>query len=172
MTRIGVISDTHGHFDDRIAEHFKECDQIWHAGDIGSLDVMDALKKVAPVKGVYGNIDNHEVRAEYPRDCRFVVEGMDVWITHIGGKPYVYNKFTRDEMRRNPPDIFVCGHSHILLVQYDKRAKTLCLNPGAAGVKGFHKVRTLLRFTLNNRKVSDMEVVELGSRSSAIDQEI
>ena len=169
MKRIGLISDTHGHYDDRIAEHFKDCDEIWHAGDIGDLSVTDALKNVAPVKAVYGNIDGHKVRAEYGRDLRFICEGMDVWITHIGGKPYVYNKFTRDIMRTNPPDIFICGHSHILLVQYDKRANTLCLNPGAAGVKGFHKVRTLLRFTIDNRKVSNMEVVELGSRSNAVD---
>jgi len=165
MKRIGVISDTHGYFDPKITKYFESCDEIWHAGDIGSLDVMDELKNIAMVRGVYGNIDNAKIRSEYPKNIRFNCENFDVWITHIGGKPYVYNKETRPVMLTNPPDIFVCGHSHILLVQHDKRAKCLCINPGAAGIKGFHKVKTLVRFTLNNGKISEMEVVELGPRS-------
>lgn len=162
--RIGVISDTHGYFDPKVKSYFAECDEIWHAGDIGDLSVIDELKKIAPVRAVYGNIDNHVVRAEHPRDQRFFLEGKDIWITHIGGKPYVYNQFTRPIMQTNPPDIFVCGHSHILLVQYDKRINCLCLNPGAAGIKGFHKVKTLLRFTLKNGQLSDMEAIEIGPR--------
>ena len=165
MKRIGVISDTHGYFDERIAVHFKDCDEIWHAGDIGSLTVTDALREIAPLRAVYGNIDDASVRREFKANVRFNCEGKDVWITHIGGKPYVYNKVTRPIMQTNPPDIFVCGHSHILLVQYDKRVNCLCLNPGAAGIKGFHKVRTLLRFTLDAGDIRDMEVVELGPRA-------
>lgn len=170
MKRIGLLSDTHSYFDDKMIKYLLPCDEIWHAGDIGSLEVMDKLKEIAPVKGVYGNVDNHKVRSEYPKNLRFNCEGKDVWITHIGGKPYVYNKETRPEMLRNPPDIFICGHSHILLVQYDKKLNCLCLNPGAAGVHGFHKVRTLLRFTLDKGEIRDMEAIELGPRSILVDQ--
>ena len=169
MKRIGLISDTHGYFDEKIYKYFSECDEIWHAGDIGSLEVTDKLSEIAPVKAVYGNIDNYQIRSEYPKDLRFNCEGMDVWITHIGGKPYVYNKYTRPIMMSSPPDIFVCGHSHILLVQYDKKVKCLCLNPGAAGIKGFHKTKTLIRFTIEKGKASNMEVIELGPRSTLND---
>ena len=165
MKRIGVISDTHGYFDPGIPKYFDSCDEIWHAGDIGSLEVTDRLSEIAPLRAVYGNIDNARIRAEFKKDVRFNCEGKDVWITHIGGKPYVYNRDTRPIMQLNPPDIFVCGHSHILLVQHDKRANCLCINPGAAGVKGFHKVKTLVRFTIDSGNLSDMEVIELGPRS-------
>jgi len=165
VKRIGLISDTHGHFDEKMVKYLSSCDEIWHAGDIGSLEVTDALKKIAPVRAVYGNIDNHEVRREFKENVRFNCEGKDVWITHIGGKPYVYNNVTRPLMLSNPPDIFICGHSHILLVQYDKKLNCLCLNPGAIGVKGFHKVRTMLRFTIDKGIIKDMEAIELGKRS-------
>ncbi len=162
MKRIGLISDTHGYFHPKLTKYFGECDEIWHAGDIGSLEVTDQLAEIAPVKAVYGNIDNHVIRAEFPKNLRFTCEGKDIWITHIGGKPYSYNQFTRPTMQTNPPDIFICGHSHILLVQYDKRVNCLCLNPGAAGKKGFHKVQTVLRFTLDQGNIRDMEAIELG----------
>ncbi len=141
-----------------------ECDEIWHAGDIGDIAVMDKLKKIAPVRAVYGNIDNHIVRTEYPEHNRFVLEGVSVWITHIGGKPYAYNYNIREEITKNPPKLFICGHSHICKVQFDKKLKTLYMNPGAAGIHGFHKVRTMLRFTLDNGKIKDLEVIELGQR--------
>lgn len=165
MKRIGLISDTHGYIDDRILEHFKDVDEIWHAGDIGVLEVTDALENVAPVKAVYGNIDGAQVRRVFPLNKRFLCEGLDIWITHIGGKPYVYSKEVRPVMRTNPPDIFICGHSHILRVEKDKRANCLYLNPGAAGRHGFHKMRTILRFVLDNKQIRDLEVVELGPRA-------
>lgn len=165
MKRIGLLSDTHSHFDPRFVKYFMECDEIWHAGDIGDIAVMDQLKKIAPVRAVYGNIDNHIVRAEYPEHNRFVIEGVDVWITHIGGKPYVYDYRLREEITKNPPKLFICGHSHICKVQLDKKLKMLYMNPGAAGIHGFHKIRTMLRFTLDNGDIKDLEVIELGKRA-------
>lgn len=165
MKRIGLLSDTHSHFDNRYIKYFMECDEIWHAGDIGDLAVIDQLKKIAPVRAVYGNIDNHIVRAEYSEHNRFVLEGVDVWMTHIGGKPYVYDYRIREKIRKNPPKLFICGHSHICKVQMDKKLKMLYMNPGAAGIHGFHKVRTMLRFTLDNGNIKDLEVIELGDRA-------
>lgn len=165
MKRIGLLSDTHSHFDNRYIKYFMECDEIWHAGDIGDLAVIDQLKKIAPVRAVYGNIDNHIVRAEYPEHNRFVLEGVDVWMTHIGGKPYVYDYRIREKIRKNPPKLFICGHSHICKVQMDKKLRMLYMNPGAAGIHGFHKVRTMLRFTLDNGNIKDLEVIELGDRA-------
>lgn len=165
MKRIGLLSDTHSHFDNRYIKYFMECDEIWHAGDIGDLAVIDQLKKIAPVRAVYGNIDNHIVRAEYPEHNRFVLEGVDVWMTHIGGKPYVYDYRIREKIRKNPPKLFICGHSHICKVQMDKKLRMLYMNPGAAGIHGFHKVRTMLRFTLDNGNIKDLEVIELGHRA-------
>ena len=167
MKRIGVLSDTHGHYDPKFEKYFSECDEIWHAGDIGDISVTDQLKKIAPLRVVYGNIDNHILRAEFPANTRFSLEGFDIWITHIGGKPYVYDWKIRDKINANPPQIFVCGHSHICKVQMDKRLKMLYINPGAAGVKGFHKVRTILRFTLDKGNIKDMEVIELGNRAGS-----
>ncbi|MCT4582202.1 MAG: metallophosphatase family protein [Flavobacteriales bacterium] len=165
MKRIGLLSDTHSHFDPRFIKYFMECDEIWHAGDIGDIAVMDQLKKIAPVRAVYGNIDNHIVRAEYPEHNRFTLEGVTVWITHIGGKPYAYDYRLREEINKNPPKIFICGHSHICKVQLDKKLKMLYMNPGAAGIHGFHKIRTMLRFTLDNGDIKDLEVIELGKRA-------
>ncbi|MGB1247995.1 MAG: metallophosphoesterase family protein [Chitinophagales bacterium] len=168
MRRIGLISDTHSWLDEQVFTYFDEVDEIWHAGDVGDIAVLDALKKVKPVRGVYGNIDNHEVRAELPRDRRFLIEGFDVWMTHIGGYPGRYSKRVREALKHNPPHIFICGHSHILKVMRDKKYKNMfCLNPGAAGVHGFHKVRTLLRFTLDKGNIKDMEVIELGLRGKS-----
>lgn len=159
--RIGVLSDTHGHVDERILHHLQGCDEIWHAGDIGSLVVTDALAKIAPLRAVYGNIDDHRVKAEFPQDLFFNCEGLNVWITHIAGRPSKYNARTRSINERLKPDILVCGHSHILLVQFDRTFNHLHINPGAAGLKGFHKKRTLIRFNINQKKITDMEVVEL-----------
>lgn len=164
MKRIGLLSDTHGCYDEKFKKYFSECDEIWHAGDIGDISVTDELKKIAPLRAVYGNIDGHIIRREFPEHTRFSCEGVDVWMTHIGGKPYVYDWRIREKINKNPPQLFICGHSHICKVQMDKRLKTLYMNPGAAGKKGFHKVRTLLRFTLELGKIKDLEVIELGER--------
>lgn len=164
MKRIGLISDTHSYIDDRIVEYFLECDEIWHAGDIGTIEVVDKLKKIAPLRAVYGNIDNNIIRSEYPKHNRFILEGVDVWITHIGGKPYSYNYGIRQDLIKNTPKLFICGHSHICRVQMDKSLNMLYMNPGAAGIHGFHKIRTIIRFTLDKGNIKDLEVVELGKR--------
>lgn len=170
MKKIGLISDTHSYIDDRILTHFEQCDQIWHAGDIGDLKVTDQLAEIAPVVGVYGNIDNNKARAEFPLHQRFMCEEVDVWMTHIGGPPYVYDYRIREAIKKNPPNLFICGHSHICKVQMDKRLRMLYMNPGAAGRHGFHKIRTILRFTIKGKNIKDLEVVELGSRSKNAEQ--
>ena len=164
MTRILLLSDTHGHMDDRILAYAKEADQVWHAGDIGDLKVTDALRELKTVRAVYGNIDGARVRREFPLDKRFTCEGVDVWITHIGGYPGRYQKRVREMMKLNPPKLFICGHSHILKVQYDKKFDLLHMNPGACGKVGFHKVRTMLRFAIDGKEIRDLEVIELGKR--------
>jgi uncharacterized protein len=165
MKRIVLLSDTHGHFDEKLPKYLEGCDEIWHAGDIGDLAVTDKLKEFSMLRAVYGNIDNHLARREFQEKIRFPLEGFDVLMTHIGGKPYVYSKNIVNELNFNPPQIFICGHSHILRVEYDKKRNFLYLNPGACGVHGFHKVKTLLRFTLDKGNIKDMEVVELGVRA-------
>jgi putative phosphoesterase len=165
MKRIGLISDTHNHLDPKVEKYFKDVDEIWHAGDIGELEITDQLSEIAPVRAVYGNIDGHKVRAEFPLHQKFTMEGVRVWMTHIGGKPYVYDYRIREDIKRTKPDLFICGHSHICKVQLDKRLQTLYMNPGAAGVHGFHKVKTILRFSLDQGKIKDLEVVELGPRA-------
>jgi uncharacterized protein len=163
--RIGVISDTHGHLDAKINKYFSGCDEIWHAGDIGDLSVTDELNKIAPVRGVYGNIDNHQIRREFPLHQRFIIEDCDFWMTHIGGKPYAYNRTIIRELQLNTPKVFICGHSHICKVEFDKRLNMLYINPGAAGIHGFHTVKTILRFCVDEGRLSDMEVIELGKRA-------
>ena len=169
LKRIGLISDTHGHYEPKIEKYFSSCDEIWHAGDIGSLEVTDKLKKIAPVRAVYGNIDNHQVRTEFPGSLRFYCEQVDVCITHIGGRPYAYPKEIREYLKQRPPGLFICGHSHILQVQMDKRLNMLFVNPGAAGVYGIHKVLTIIRFTIDGSRIKDLEVIELRSRSGQVD---
>ena len=166
MKRIGLLSDTHSFLDkDILNKYFKNVDEIWHAGDIGNLeDVTDIIKNTKPLRAVFGNIDNHVARAEFPLDNRFECEGFDVWITHIGGYPNRYNKRVRDAIRANPPKLFITGHSHILKVMPDSKLKLLHVNPGAAGNHGFHKMKTIVRFTINGSNIKDMEVVELGKR--------
>jgi putative phosphoesterase len=164
MTKILLLSDTHGHMDKTILKYAAQADEIWHAGDIGSLSVTDQLEALKPVRGVHGNIDDHVIQKEFPENNRFMCEGVDVWITHIGGYPNRYNVRVREEIRNNPPKLFICGHSHILKVMNDKKLGLLHMNPGACGKHGFHQMRTMLRFVINGDKISDLEVIELGKR--------
>ena len=152
MQKILLLSDTHSYIDNNIIKHVKQADEVWHAGDIGDLRVTDALKKLKPLRAVFGNIDDTEARQEFPLNNRFVCEGVDVWITHIGGYPNKYNVRVRDAIRQNPPQLFICGHSHILKVMFDKKLNLLHMNPGACGKHGFHKVRTMLRFVIDKDK--------------------
>lgn len=165
MKRIGLISDTHGFLDEAVFQHFEECDEIWHAGDVGDAKILERLEEFKLLRAVSGNIDGQSVRSLAPEDQHFNLEGFKVWITHIGGYPPRYNPKVKPLLRVETPDIFVCGHSHILRVMRDPAlSNMLYLNPGAAGREGFHKMRTLLRFSLDKGKVKDMEVVELGKR--------
>lgn len=164
MTRILLLSDTHSHIDERILAYIKQADEVWHAGDIGNLEVTDVIKELKPLRCVYGNIDDDKARMEFPENNRFECENVDVWITHIGGYPGKYNIKVRDEIRRNPPKLFICGHSHILKVQFDKKLNLLHMNPGAAGKHGFHKVRTMLRFVIDKDQIKDLEIIELEER--------
>ena len=161
MTRIGLLSDTHGLLDDRIFEHFAECDEVWHAGDWGSLEVVNKLQAFKPLRGVWGNIDGYEIRQQFPQHNRFRCEEVKVWLTHIGGYPGKYDPSVRPGIFQQPPKLFVCGHSHILKVQFDKNLDLLHINPGAAGKYGFHKVQTLIRFEIDGEKIQNLEVIEL-----------
>jgi hypothetical protein len=164
MKRIGLLSDTHSYLDPAVFKHFQECDEIWHAGDIGEIEVLDKLNKFKPTRAVYGNIDAAIIRKECPLHQRFMCEGVDVWITHIGGYPKRYSPPIKDAIKKNPPKLFISGHSHILKVMYDKDLGLLHMNPGAAGKHGFHQVKTLLRFTIDGKDIKDLEVIELGKR--------
>ena len=167
MTSIGLISDTHGFLNPKVFHHFKDCDEIWHAGDIGSLQVAQELEAFKPFKAVYGNIDGGELRNLYPENLRFECEGLEIWITHIGGYPPRYNKIVKPIITENPPDIFICGHSHILKITTDHTLnKMLYINPGAAGNAGFHQVATLVRFQIDDRKIMNMQAIELGRKGS------
>jgi putative phosphoesterase len=164
MKRILLLSDTHGYMDDRILAYAEKADEIWHVGDIGDLSVTDSLKKIAPLKAVFGNIDSGEIRKEFPLNQRFLCEKVDVWMTHIGGYPGKYSPAIREEISNNPPKLFICGHSHILKVMHDKKLDLLHMNPGAAGNYGIHRVRTMLRFEIDGEKIANLEVIELGKR--------
>ena len=164
MKRILLLSDTHSYIDDAILAHVKQADEVWHAGDIGDLEVTDKIKALKPLKAVYGNIDGSEIRLEFPEHNRFTCEGVDVWITHIGGYPKAYNVRVREDIKKNPPKLFISGHSHILKVMTDKTLNLLHMNPGAVGKHGFHKVRTMLRFTIDNKKIDNLEVIEFDKR--------
>jgi hypothetical protein len=166
--RIGLLSDTHGWIHPSIFEHFDSCDEIWHAGDIGNIETADLLSAFRPLRAVYGNIDGHTVRSAWPMHQRFTSGGVRVWMTHIGGYPGAYEKTVRMELKSDPPDLFICGHSHITRIMYDKAHGLLYLNPGAAGYSGFHKVMTVLRFSVGEGKISDMELIELGERGKAV----
>lgn len=160
MKKILLLSDTHSYIDDRILEYAQQADEIWHAGDIGDICVTDKLAKIKPLRAVYGNIDDNKARAEFPLNNRFTLEGVDVLITHIGGYPGKYNPAIRQEIYTNPPKLFICGHSHILKVMPDKQLGLIHMNPGAVGKHGFQKVRTMLRFELNDGKIENLEVIE------------
>jgi len=164
MKKILLLSDTHSHIDDVILKYVQQADEVWHAGDVGDLHVTDAIKKLKPLRGVYGNIDSAEARLEFPLHNRFMCEGVDVWITHIGGYPGKYNPSIKAEITASPPKLFICGHSHILKVQFDNKLNLLHMNPGAAGKHGFHQVRTMLRFEIEGDKIQSLEVVEIGKR--------
>lgn len=160
MTKILLLSDTHGFLDEVILKYARQADEVWHAGDIGTLEVADKLQAIRPLRAVFGNIDGQEIRSVYPLHNRFTCEKVPVWMTHIGGYPGKYSPTIRDELYKNPPKLFICGHSHILKVQFDPKIKTLHMNPGAAGIAGFHLVRTMLRFEINEDKIEKLEVVE------------
>ena len=164
MTRIGILSDTHGYWDDRYLKHFESCDEIWHAGDIGSMEVAEKLAAFRPLRAVHGNIDSGDVRRIYPAIDRFTIEGTDILLKHIGGYPGKYDASIRQHLFVRPPRLFVCGHSHILKVQYDKTLNMLHINPGAAGIYGFHKVRTLVRFAIDHGEFKNLEVSELAEK--------
>ena len=164
MKKILLLSDTHSHIDDAILKYVNFADEVWHAGDIGNLEVTDAVKKIKPLRAVFGNIDDDKARREFPLHNRFMCENVDVWITHIGGYPGKYNPNIREELQQNPPKLFICGHSHILKVQFDKKLNLLHMNPGACGKSGFHTVRTMLRFVIDDDKIKDLEIIELGSK--------
>lgn len=163
MIKIGLISDTHNYLDQQVFEYFEDRDEIWHAGDFGTIEVAEQLEQIAPVIGVYGNIDGQDIRQEYPLHQRLVREGVDIWMTHIGGRIGRYCIPIREEMENQPPDMFICGHSHILKVGRDKeKDNMLFVNPGAAGKHGFQVYRTCIRFDIDGGKVQNMEVINLG----------
>lgn len=160
MKRIGLLSDTHGAISDRVLKFFENVDEIWHAGDIGTVEAADQLEAFKPFKAVYGNIDNHVLRRMYPENQRFFCEEVDVLMTHIGGYPGKYESRIRNELHTKPPKLFICGHSHILKVIFDQKLNCLHINPGAAGYKGFHNVCTAVRFVIDKQDVKDLEVLE------------
>ncbi len=161
MKRIGLLSDTHSYWDDRYIKYFADCDEIWHAGDIGSIEILERLEAIKPVRAVYGNIDGQSVRICTKQHLRFEIEGASIWMTHIGGYPGKYAREVMPEIFRHPPKLFISGHSHILKVMYDKTLDCLHINPGAAGMYGFHKKRTLVRFCIENGEFRDLEIIEL-----------
>ncbi len=165
MIRIGLLSDTHGFYDPRIDEHFSECNEIWHAGDVGDFEVIKMLSRISPVIAVYGNIDGTSIRSRFPGHQRHEREGVDIWMTHIGGYPGHYDTRVKSVIHSDPPGLFISGHSHILKVMPDKKNGLLHMNPGSAGRNGIHKVRTLIRFEVDNGRIDNVDVIELGSRS-------
>lgn len=168
MTHIGILSDTHGYLDKRVFEHFKDCDEIWHAGDIGTMEVLNKLRQFKPTRAVYGNIDSGDIRYSLTEFYRFRVEEVNVLMTHIGGYPGHYNPWLLPMFKRETPQLFVSGHSHILKVQYDPVWEMLTINPGAAGKQGWQKVQTLLKLCINGNKMENLEVVELSPNIVAL----
>jgi uncharacterized protein len=159
--KIACLSDTHGFFDNRFSNFLSSCDEIWHAGDIGSLAVADKLAAIRPLRAVCGNIDDYEMCLKFPEHHRFKCEGVEVWITHIGGYPGNYHPSVKHDLMRSPPQLFICGHSHILKVMNDKQSGLLHINPGAAGISGMHKVQTAVRFVIDKQDIKDLEIIEL-----------
>lgn len=165
MKRIGLLSDTHGFWDERYEKYFTECDEIWHAGDIGTVEVAERLSAIKPLRAVYGNIDGGDLRKMFSEKYRFRCEEVEVLMKHIGGYPGHYDASIRGSLYARPPKLFISGHSHILKVMYDKTIDCLHINPGAAGISGFHKVRTLVRFSIDGSVIKDLEVIELGEKT-------
>jgi hypothetical protein len=161
MKRIGLLSDTHGFIDHRVFTFFEKCDEIWHAGDFGNMEVVEKLGGFKPLRGVFGNIDGTEIRKTFSKILKFRCEDVKVMIAHIGGYPGHYDKSVRPTLADNPPDLFISGHSHILKVIYDKKFNLLHINPGAAGNSGFHKVKTLLRFEIDGKNIRNLEIMEM-----------
>ena len=161
MKKISLLSDTHSVLDERFIPHLKDSDEIWHAGDIGSLVIYDKLNEISKVKAVYGNIDNHQIRITLASEVFFKCEGLNIYMTHIGGYPGKYSKAVKEKIEKTKPDIFICGHSHILKVMNDKINNLLFINPGAAGNHGIHKVKTIVQFIINEKKISDLKIIEL-----------
>ncbi|HMG91793.1 MAG TPA: metallophosphoesterase family protein [Chryseolinea sp.] len=165
--KIGLLSDTHSYLDPKVFTHFIGCDEIWHAGDIGDTAIATELKSFKPLRAVFGNIDNKELQSKFPEDLKFKCEGINVFITHIGGTPPKYNHRVMPLLKEYGPDLFICGHSHILCIKRDPQLNNmLFVNPGAAGNHGFHRMKTLVRFRVDDKKISNMEVIELGKRGS------
>lgn len=165
MTRIGLISDTHNYLDPNVLGHFKDCDQIWHAGDFGTASLADQLESFKPFRGVYGNIDGYDIKSVYPEQQVFMCENVKVMMRHIGGYPPKYNPETKKELLIHKPQLFISGHSHLLKIIYDDSLHCLHINPGASGKHGWHKMRTLVRFTIDDKNIRDCQVIELGPRA-------
>lgn len=161
MKRIGLLSDTHSYWDERYAHYFEPCDELWHAGDIGSMEIVEKLQAIKPLRAVYGNCDGYPLRYQFGPTLYFEEEGVKVLLTHIGGYPGRYAPEILSALNRFKPNLFVCGHSHIAKVMFDQQRQMLCVNPGAAGKQGFHTVRTLMRFELNQAKIEHLELIEL-----------
>jgi hypothetical protein len=166
--RIGLLSDTHGWIHPRLFDHFAECDEIWHAGDIGNIETADKLSAFKPLKAVYGNVDDALVRKVFGGHLQFKAEELTVWLTHIGGSPSHYSPGIKQMLYNDKPDIFICGHSHIAKVMHDRKGGFLYINPGAAGYVGFHKYMTAIRFQIDGKNIHDLELIELGERGKAI----
>jgi len=165
--KIGLLSDTHSYLDPKVLTYFKDCDEIWHAGDIGDRVVVDELEKLKPLRAVFGNIDDNDLQVRYPEDVWFTCEELTIWMTHIGGAPPNYNPWIKKIFKERIPDIFICGHSHILRVKRDSKYKNLLyINPGAAGNQGFHHMKTIMRFEIVGKEIKNLEVIELGKRGA------
>ena len=163
--KIGLLSDTHGYLDQRIIEHFIDCDEIWHAGDVGSMEVVQSISSRWKLRGVYGNIDDPEIRNEFPLETAFEINGLRVYITHIGGYPPKYTPYIRKRLDMINPDLFICGHSHIIRIISDEERGILHINPGAAGLQGFHKIRSIVRFDIQYGEIKNLQLIELGKRA-------
>ena len=161
MKKILLLSDTHGHVDDHMMKYVKESDEVWHAGDIGTTQVTETISSLKPLRAVFGNIDNHELRLSFPKELLFKCEDINIYMTHIGGRPGRYAKGISEKIKSIKPKIFICGHSHILKIKYDKVNQLLFINPGAIGKHGFHKVRTMVRFEIEKSDIKNMEVIEV-----------
>ncbi len=164
MTKILLLSDSHSYIDDRILEYAQHADEIWHGGDFGSMEVIEQLEKIKPLKGVYGNIDNAKIRSEFPEVNRFSCENVEVLMIHIGGYPGKYTPLTQKEISEKAPNLFISGHSHILKAMFDQKNNLLHLNPGACGKQGWHKMRTMMRFVIDDTEIKDLEIIELGPK--------